>query len=910
MTGPRPASGWGWGVGAAAMAAALVAWGGAPRPVAAQAAVPERGAADRGAVALGAALAGAGTTGRVLTIAAHPDDEDTPVIAWLARGRHVETAYLSLTRGDGGQNLIGPELGESLGAIRTQELLAARRIDGGRQYFTRAYDFGFSKDAEETLAHWPRDTVLGDVVRVVRAFRPHVVVAFFSGTPRDGHGHHQLSGILAREAFDAAADTVRFPVAAYGLPWTPAKFYRSARQQPDSATLRVNTGAYDPLVGRSWYEISAESRSQHKSQGFGVLQRKGVVYAYLRREGARTGPADPRAERSLFDGVDTSWAPHRAALPAAARPALDSALQAVAAARGAWRAEAPSPAVAPLARALAQLRGAREALEGAHGGAPPAQLRQGHSGVPPRLDGARVPQAVAAAHDALALTEARTARALALAAGIAVEAVAPRPLFPVRDPARTGVNDSLPVSITVFNRGAAPVRVLAVRVGAAPSDTARAADAPRWLLPDSGGTWGAHAVARAGTTPWWRAEGRAGDWFLAPVDARDEMAREAALATVAAVRVEVDGAPLTLEAPVVYRYADPVKGDQQVPVAAVPGITIGLETPVAYLRAGVPVRRAVRVRVQSAYPDSARVLVKLLVPRGLSADSVERWRTLAPGRGAELTFLVRGALPAGASGDGGGVPRGDGRHGGVRHGRVRPHHPAAAVRARDADAVDGGGHAAAARARGVRAGDGRRRAGGAAPAGHPRRAARPGGAGRRRPGALHHHRAGAARLRGAPRAGRGRAAVAGVGRAGRVAGAAVRGAGHGALRVGAALPAAVEPPRRAGHPRGGAGDGAGPAASAADHPQPDRRGGLGGVGAGARHLPAVHHRPALHRAAGDARPRGGGAARRAAGGAGGARARHVRHAGAVPPAPGRGAGGGAAAGQPGGARAVGRRRVP
>ncbi|MBU6367157.1 MAG: PIG-L family deacetylase, partial [Gemmatimonadetes bacterium] len=371
MTAPRP-SGRARRTGAAAVAAALAVWGGAPRPVAAQAVVTERGAA-----ALGAALAGVGTTGRVLTVAAHPDDEDTPVIAWLARGRHVETAYLSLTRGDGGQNLIGPELGEALGAIRTQELLAARRIDGARQYFTRAYDFGFSKDAEETLAHWPRDTVLGDVVRVVRAFRPHVVVAFFSGTPRDGHGHHQLSGILAREAFDAAGDTVRFPVAGFGLPWTPAKFYRSARQQPDSATLRVNAGAYDPLQGRSWYEVSAESRSQHKSQGFGMLQAKGVVFAYLRREAARAGPADPRAERSLMDGVDTSWAPHRDALPAAARPVLDSALTAVSAARAVWRAEAPAPAVAPLARALGLLRRARQALEGAHGGVPPARLRHG-----------------------------------------------------------------------------------------------------------------------------------------------------------------------------------------------------------------------------------------------------------------------------------------------------------------------------------------------------------------------------------------------------------------------------------------------------------------------------------------------------------------------------------------------------
>src|SRR5216110_1591677 len=148
---------------------------------------------------------------RVLWIAAHPDDEDTNLIAWLARGRNVNTAYMSLTRGDGGQNLIGNELGEALGVIRTEELLAARRVDGAQQFFTRAFDFGFSKDTLDTYRHWPRDSILGDLVRVVRAFKPHVIIAVFSGTPRDGHGHHQVSGLLARTAFDLSGDTTRFP---------------------------------------------------------------------------------------------------------------------------------------------------------------------------------------------------------------------------------------------------------------------------------------------------------------------------------------------------------------------------------------------------------------------------------------------------------------------------------------------------------------------------------------------------------------------------------------------------------------------------------------------------------------------------------------------------------------------------
>jgi LmbE family N-acetylglucosaminyl deacetylase len=266
--------------------------------------MPHRGAAQGSAASV--RVQNAPERMRVLWIAAHPDDEDTQMIAWLARGRHVETAYMSLTRGDGGQNLIGNELGEALGVIRTEELLAARRIDGAHQYFGRGYDFGFSKTADETRKHWPQDSLLNDVMTVMRAFKPHIVITTFSGTPRDGHGHHQVSAIVARQAYDMAADTVRFPVKSFGPVWTPLKFYRLARFSPQDRTIAINVGEYDPYLGLSYQEIAADSRSQHKSQGEGTLRRKGVVWDYLTREDCRVPAPPAKEEKSIFAGLDTT----------------------------------------------------------------------------------------------------------------------------------------------------------------------------------------------------------------------------------------------------------------------------------------------------------------------------------------------------------------------------------------------------------------------------------------------------------------------------------------------------------------------------------------------------------------------------------------------------------------------------
>lgn len=227
---------------------------------------------------------------RVLYLAAHPDDENTRLISWLTHGAGVETAYLSLTRGSGGQNLIGAELGAPLGYIRTQELLEARKIDGGRQFFTRAVDFGYSKNPEETFAFWGKEEVLSDVVRVIREFRPHIIITRFPTDGRGGHGHHTASALLAAEAFDLAGSLTAYPDE-YGIPWSPEMLYWNAsswwdKTLPDRAAkeagiIEVEVGGFDPINGRSCNELASMSRSMHKSQGFGASIARGEMKEYL-----------------------------------------------------------------------------------------------------------------------------------------------------------------------------------------------------------------------------------------------------------------------------------------------------------------------------------------------------------------------------------------------------------------------------------------------------------------------------------------------------------------------------------------------------------------------------------------------------------------------------------------------------
>ena len=236
-------------------------------------------------------LAKLGVAGSVLYVAAHPDDENTALLAYLANGALVRAGYLSLTRGDGGQNLVGAEQGPELGLIRTQELLAARRIDGAEQFFTRARDFGYSKTPDETLRIWGKDAILADVVWVIRRFRPDLIITRFSPEPSDTHGHHTASAMLALEAFHAAADPRFHPEQLAGgvstwqarrILWNRSNWNMKPGEDL-SGFEKLDVGGFNPLLGESYGEIAADSRSMHKSQGFGVARSRGPTSSTSRR---------------------------------------------------------------------------------------------------------------------------------------------------------------------------------------------------------------------------------------------------------------------------------------------------------------------------------------------------------------------------------------------------------------------------------------------------------------------------------------------------------------------------------------------------------------------------------------------------------------------------------------------------
>ena len=630
---------------AATLAIAVTALSAALLPAAAPPAAAQQ---DQGIV--GAALRMRQLDGvkRVLMIAAHPDDEDTGLLTALARGMGVETAYLSLSRGEGGQNLIGPRLHEGLGVIRTGELLAARALDGGDQYFTRAFDFGYSKSIDEALELWPIEEVLRDVVYVVRKFRPHVIVSVFSGTPRDGHGQHQLAGLAAREAFAAAGDPDRFPeLAAHGVtPWQPAKLYRSTRFNPREATVSVPTGTFDPVLGRSHFQLAMESRSRHRSQDMGSGQSMGPRSSSLRLEAS---VVEGMEDDGIFAGVDTTLlgqlgTPLPAGWPADTEQRLGRYRGALADAAEGFSATRPEGAVAALAEAVAILRGLVD--EG------------------PGAEGRRV----------LERRLAQVNEALLAAAGVVTDVRVGRDLITP--------GESVVVDVTVWNGGAfdlsevEPELLLPAGWEAAPTDEAAPspsrspffrAQAPP--TPEDGrigageiGRWSWRVLVPpdvAPSVPYYLHEDRDGAlhrwpedgelWALpfdpSPITARIALELGDGGSAAGPARVT-----LTTERTAEFVGVDKAAGEYREPVLVVPAINVSVDPPWMVWPGGTVATRDVTVVLTNTSTATRSGAVRLVVPDGWQVEPGSAAFALEPdGANGSFSFAV---TPGGAPAEG------------------------------------------------------------------------------------------------------------------------------------------------------------------------------------------------------------------------------------------------------------------
>ncbi len=520
---------------------------------------------DIGATGLVQALKRLNTSASAMMIGAHPDDEDTALLTYLARGENARTAYLSLTRGDGGQNIIGPELGEALGVIRTEELLQARRLDGAEQYFTRAYDYGFSKTLAEARSKWPEAVVLCDAVRAIRNFRPLIVVSQFSGTPADGHGQHQYSGYIAPLAVKAAGDPAQCKDS--GTAWVVKRFFvRHGFRATGQPQLSVNTGRFDPVLGRSYFEIAMEARSQHKSQEQGVLELKGEMFSGLNM------PAGEPVVSELFSGIDLRT----------------SAIGAHSGDLGAAYGEAMRRVETAAAMALSEIKVTE----------PEKILQRLVSGLAAAEEAAQA----AANESSRALAEFKVLEfqdAIMRTAGLQIDAIASR---------ETVVPESsVDVSIRVFLPEGSPANVQNAELKF-PSNwkiesKAAPAEAPqRGFFRRERATMEREFTVTVPftaieTEPYWLREPRSGDLFIWPSSEEQTKPFQSPIAS-ADVTVEVGGRPIVFSVPVEYRFADDVRGEVRRSLNVVPALTLELDRELLIVPAGgSDVKQTVNVSV-------------------------------------------------------------------------------------------------------------------------------------------------------------------------------------------------------------------------------------------------------------------------------------------------------------------------
>ncbi len=527
--------------------------------------------------------------GSVLYIAAHPDDENTAFLAAMARGRGMRTAYLSITRGEGGQNLIGPEQGAPLGLIRTQELLAARRIDGAEQYFTRAIDFGYSKSSDETLRFWNHDSTLSDVVWIIRTFRPDVIVTRF--TPQlGGHGNHTASAILAVEAFDAAADPARFPEQLrFTEPWQAKRLLWNVFRgnPPDSppgpGVVRINLGEYSPLLGRSFAELAGEGRSMHKSQGFGASQNRGEVlnsFQHMRGDSAL---------HDLFDGVPLTWSRIDGA------HAVDSL---IAEARAAFLVEDPAASVTPLFRASNIL-----------------------AGLP--------------AHYWVTYKKAQVDDLIMACAGLWVEATTTVSTAPP--------GSDVPVTVSMVSRSSPMFRLENVRFPFASRDSIVATTLQTNTLVRIQSVISLPRTQQYTQPYWLELPHTAGAYSVASQQHRG--LAEAPISIAAQVRLSHPEGALTLTVPLQHKSVDPVDGEVYVPFAVTPPVSIRMREKVLLFSGDSA--KALHVSLLAG-EQAVRGTMRVIVPPGWHVSPSRHAVDLSAGSGEALYRTVI-TPPQGAS---------------------------------------------------------------------------------------------------------------------------------------------------------------------------------------------------------------------------------------------------------------------
>ena len=592
---------------------------------------------DLGASGLGQKLKRLQTTASAMHTAAHPDDEDSGLLAKLTRGDNARVSYLSLTRGEGGQNVIGSELFESLGIIRSEELLQARRLDGGEQYFTRFMEYGFSKKREEAARIWGEKAVLGDIVRAIRIFRPLVVISRFSGTPADGHGQHQLAGYLTPLAYKAAADPNQFPEHFQeGLsPWQAKKLYvgqgfaASAQNVP---SLTIATGEYDPLIGRSYFEIAMEGRSQHKSQEMGSLELRGKQQSGVRL--LETNVAKSETERSVWDGIDTSIKGIPALVGLRDSPIdneLNDAQNAAARALAAFDAMNPGKVVEPLVAGLKKVREARREIA--------KRNTRGYS------------SALADADFLLAQKEREFSDALQAAAGIVVDALSNSETIVAGDAAN--------VAVRVFAPESSGVKVNSTKILVPQGWTADNAPQPT-PAPTQGFRQRDETAMNAYfftvttsptakvTQPYWLENQRKDftfNWDSAATD--KNMPFNAPLAT-AEVKMLVGGEEITATKPVQYRFADDIRGELRRDLNVVPMVTIVSDSNLLIVPTSPKAqKRRVVMSVTNNAPRETKGTLRLNLPKGWTATPASTDFNLK-GKGEKTAVVFDVTVPANA----------------------------------------------------------------------------------------------------------------------------------------------------------------------------------------------------------------------------------------------------------------------